>query len=65
MVIVSRHIRYDLPGFLADHMAATWRAGVPHEKPLYVLDLPQGEIRMKVTEIQVDTFPGRVTERVL
>lgn len=65
MVIVSRHIRYDLPEILANHMADTWRAGVPYEKPLYVLDLPDGAVRMNVTEIQVDTFVGRVTERVL
>lgn len=66
MVIVSKHIRYAIPDLLASHMAKTWRVGVPYEKPVYVLEFVGGDLDLvKAREVEVDTFAGRVTERVV
>ena len=65
MVFVSKHIRYALSPDLADHMARTWKVGVPYEKPVYILEFVNQDTQIKVTEIEGDTFCGRVTEMVL
>lgn len=59
MVFVSKHIRYAIPTELADHMAKTWRAGVPYEKPLFVINHITGLVR----KVEGDTFAGNLTVR--
>ena len=57
VIFVPKHLRYNIPEPLADHMARMWRVGVPYEKPIYTISIDS----LRVRRIEGDFFAGQLT----
>jgi hypothetical protein len=58
MVFVARHLRYDTPPEILDHLVRVWKVGVPFDKDLWVI--APGTLRVR--RVEGDFYAGNLNQ---